>query len=256
MSLSFAFLAAFLALSIAVSNGASPLRNFDTAAASSALALGNVPGVLAIAVAASALANAPVIAALAVLLFAGLSVMRRSVAARFIVGAMVAGGAASALLKLAVGRARPDLVYDVATLGSAFPSGHALVATVVYGFVAFLVAHRIRSRTGKALVAALGAVIAIAVGASRVVLGVHWATDVIGGWVAGAAVLSALASLYLEARHDSFRPAEPHYRLRMTALFLVIAAAGFSLIWFYVTGLGVPRSISAAMTHLAFIHHV
>ena len=80
--------------------------------------------------------------------------------------------------------------YPVGTTEVGFPSGHAIAATVVYGG-AVLVMDRHRD---PAAVFAAGA-LAVVVGLSRVVLGVHYLGDVLAGWVVGLVVLAAVAAL-------------------------------------------------------------
>ena len=123
--------------------------------------------------------------------------------------AFVAGVAAfEELLNLALKetfrRARPSLFEEIATLHSySFPSGHAMTAAATYGAIAVLVA---RTRADRAAAAyAISIWVALLIGASRVYLGVHWITDVLAGWSAGAFVL--LAGVYLLTRADARGPA-------------------------------------------------
>jgi membrane-associated phospholipid phosphatase len=97
-------------------------------------------------------------------------------------------------LKLIVDRDRPDVAHLVGTSGSSFPSGHSAAAAAGWFALALVVA-RHWSRRGRAAAAAIATVIAIAVAASRALLGVHWLTDVIAGVVVGWGwfLLSALA---------------------------------------------------------------
>jgi undecaprenyl-diphosphatase len=88
------------------------------------------------------------------------------------------------LTKLLVNRARPDLRQLTGFSGSSFPSGHAATAAATFAAVALL-AGRGHSRHTKALLAAGAAFIAVAVATSRVLLGVHWMTDVIAGLAMG-----------------------------------------------------------------------
>jgi membrane-associated phospholipid phosphatase len=88
------------------------------------------------------------------------------------------------LTKLLVGRARPDLRQLTGFSGSSFPSGHAATAAATFAAVALLVG-RGHSRHTKAILAAGAAFIAVAVATSRVLLGVHWLTDVIAGLAIG-----------------------------------------------------------------------
>jgi undecaprenyl-diphosphatase len=87
-------------------------------------------------------------------------------------------------LKLAFGRPRPDLwppLVDVAS--AAFPSGHALATATIFPLLAWTTGHR-RSRLARPTMAvALGLVGLVGVG--RLYLGVHWPSDVLGGWAIG-----------------------------------------------------------------------
>lgn len=100
-------------------------------------------------------------------------------------------------LKAALARARPDLVphYDVVYSGS-FPSGHAAMTPVVYLTLAAVLAAGQPRRAVRGYLWATAALLAVAVGVSRVYLGVHWPTDVLAGWAVGAGIAVA-ASLAL-----------------------------------------------------------
>ena len=98
------------------------------------------------------------------------------------------------LVKDAVARPRPPGEALVPATGYSFPSGHALGSAVTYGLIA-LVAWRSRVSSGVRRAAAIaGVTIPLLVGLSRVALGVHYPTDVLGGWLAGTAFI-ALAAL-------------------------------------------------------------
>ncbi|MBC7338796.1 MAG: amidase domain-containing protein [Firmicutes bacterium] len=106
------------------------------------------------------------------------------------------GWLVQALLKVLVHRARPDLPHLVAVGGYAFPSGHAFVTLVLYGYLALLLGRLAPRRVGTRVVLLL---LVLVVGVSRVYLGVHYPTDVLGGWVLGAAWLGACWCLTLRA---------------------------------------------------------
>ncbi|MFF8730571.1 phosphatase PAP2 family protein [Streptomyces sp. NPDC015171] len=116
-------------------------------------------------------------------------------------------------VKAAVGRPRPVWPDPVDSAHyAAFPSGHALTATVVCGLLLWLLR---RHRPGRVLwwtAVAAALVSVIGVGVTRIWLGVHWPSDVFGGWLFGA-LLVALAVLVHERRRS--RPtglAEPPRR--------------------------------------------
>jgi undecaprenyl-diphosphatase len=108
-------------------------------------------------------------------------------------GALVAlsaiGGATGvSVLKSAIGRLRPDSrLAESVVEGLSFPSGHATMSAAIYLTLGALLASTRARRRERAWLLGAAAAIAALVGASRVVLGVHWATDVLGGWAFGAA---------------------------------------------------------------------
>jgi membrane-associated phospholipid phosphatase len=96
--------------------------------------------------------------------------------------------------KAVVGRARPPLSEAVPPYEYAFsfPSGHALNSTVIAGMVAYLVIRRLKTQWARVLSVVLAVLWAVAMGLSRVFLGHHWLTDVMFGWLIGAAWLALL----------------------------------------------------------------
>lgn len=110
-----------------------------------------------------------------------------------------AGGVSSAV-KRVMQRPRPaegDVRVVPARIGgSSFPSGHVLIYTGVYGFLAFIIETLVRStKLRRALVSALVSLIAL-VGPSRIYLGHHWFTDVLASYLLGSSYLLALMALY------------------------------------------------------------
>lgn len=108
--------------------------------------------------------------------------------ALFVVGATGGGALASTLLKLAFARRRPDLVPHATEVTTAsFPSGHAMVSAVVYLTLAALLARLVAAPRLKAYIIGVAVVLTLLIGTSRIYLGVHWPSDVLAGWAAGAA---------------------------------------------------------------------
>ncbi|WP_433388359.1 phosphatase PAP2 family protein [Micromonospora sp. KLBMP9576] len=115
---------------------------------------------------------------------------------------MTVGGLLSPLLKLLVGRPRPDLPDPVAEApGLAFPSGHALNGALAAGVLLVVFLPRGRPAT-RAVVWTLAPLLALVAGFSRVALGVHWTSDVLAGWLLGAAVVAATAAALTVWRAD------------------------------------------------------
>jgi len=105
-------------------------------------------------------------------------------------------------VKAAVRRARPTVPDPVEVLHSySFPSGHAM--GVVVGVGALLVAVLpLLPRAFTAPLVALGLLVIVLVGASRVVLGVHYASDVLAGWLLGSAWLAATTAGFRAWQHE------------------------------------------------------
>lgn len=102
---------------------------------------------------------------------------------------MAAGGAAllNQLLKLTFQRVRPSLFPGPFHLTSySFPSGHAMGAIACYGMLAFAGIRLLNKRSSKLLLAIAAALLVLGIGLSRVYFGVHYPTDVLGGYIAGA----------------------------------------------------------------------
>ena len=110
-------------------------------------------------------------------------------------GASLLANLASSLLKLGFGRARPDLIDHLDHQTSfAYPSGHATSAAVVYLLLPWLAPPRRRPFDW-----ALAAAMIVLNSFSRIMLGVHWASDIAGGTMLGTAF--ALLAVWWVARH-------------------------------------------------------
>ena len=91
-------------------------------------------------------------------------------------------------LKQMIDRPRPDLVpHQTMVHTQSFPSGHATQSAATYLTLGVLLAGSQRRRRVKVFIFTLAVLTTVAVGFSRIYLGVHWPTDVLAGWTAGAA---------------------------------------------------------------------
>ncbi|MGH3664234.1 MAG: bifunctional DedA family/phosphatase PAP2 family protein [Micromonosporaceae bacterium] len=100
--------------------------------------------------------------------------------------AYVGAAVLSNSIKLLIGEHRPPAVTDLAhATGYAFPSGHTTAAAAVYGMLAILVAASTPTWSHKVSLCAAATALVVLVGASRLYLGAHWLTDVLGGLTLG-----------------------------------------------------------------------
>lgn len=131
--------------------------------------------------------------------------------ALFAAGSVVGGTIASTLLKDLFQRPRPDIVpHVVYASSSSFPSGHSMMSAVTYLTLGALLARSQERKRLKAYFLLLAAFLTFAVGVTRVYLGVHWPTDVLAGWIAGAiwAMLCWLLAGRLQKQHTIEREEE------------------------------------------------
>ncbi|SHK23188.1 phosphatase PAP2 family protein [Desulforamulus aeronauticus] len=105
---------------------------------------------------------------------------------------LAGGSCLNYLLKSVFQRARPDILHLVEVNGYSFPSGHAMVSTTFYGMIGYLLWLNLRKQ-GKSswYVPVLTVFLILAIGLSRIYLGVHYPSDVLAGYAAGGVWLAA-----------------------------------------------------------------
>lgn len=101
------------------------------------------------------------------------------------------------LLKEIFSRPRPDILRLVNETSYSFPSGHAMVSMALYASLALLVLKLVSGTKTKVISISLCMFLALAIGFSRVFLGVHYITDVVGGWCLGFVIAFVVNIVYL-----------------------------------------------------------
>jgi membrane-associated phospholipid phosphatase len=97
--------------------------------------------------------------------------------------------------KYFIGRPRPEPIVAYAIDESySFPSGHAIAGLVVYSAIAWLIANRLPALSARIAIITAATLLVTTIGISRVYFGVHYLTDVLAGWIAGAIWTAAVMS--------------------------------------------------------------
>lgn len=138
----------------------------------------------------------------------GFLVLFRRRGLALLIGASVSGGMLlSTLLKVSFHRARPDIPHAARVFTASFPSGHATVSAVAFLTLGVLLARASTDRRLKFYFIGLAIFLTVAVGISRVYLGLHYPSDVLAGWGIGSmwAILCWTCALLLDRRSGAGR---------------------------------------------------
>ncbi|KGM37562.1 phosphatase PAP2 family protein [Streptococcus sinensis] len=120
--------------------------------------------------------------------------------AALLAGNLILHGILIKLIKLVYQRSRPSLSHLVEEGGYSFPSGHSMATAIVVGSLIIIVQQRMQNQHIKRLVQGLLLLFILTIMASRVYLGVHYPTDVIGGVLMGFAILNIEFPFYDKLR--------------------------------------------------------
>jgi undecaprenyl-diphosphatase len=188
-----------------------PLESIDhgMAAALNRAVAGNHPLVLVLGLV-TRLGSHGVLIWLVVIATVLLLIRRRYRLAAFLVVAGIGSLVLDPALKAAVGRLRPVVAHPIATGGGdSFPSGHSLGSIIVYGGLLMIFVPALPRRARTPVTAAVG-VLVLAIGFTRLALGVHFLSDVLGAWALGIAWLGVTAyATELWRVEEGLRPTQP-----------------------------------------------
>ncbi len=121
----------------------------------------------------------------------------------------------NSLLKPLFSRQRPNLLRLVSESSYSFPSGHAMVTATLYTMLVLLSFWFFKNRLLKLSIAALCVFVILAIGFSRIYLGVHYAGDVLGGWLIGVSV-AVRVYFFWSVRHIKAALPEPGTSMELT----------------------------------------
>lgn len=135
----------------------------------------------------TAIGGTTVLALMTIMATIFLVLSRQRKIALFMFLSIAGGWVASALLKLGIARPRPDLVPHLVEVHDlSFPSGHAMLSAVTYLTLGALLSRAQQYRSTRIFLISAAIFLTLLIGLSRIYLGVHYPTDVLGGWCAGA----------------------------------------------------------------------
>jgi undecaprenyl-diphosphatase len=170
------------------------------------------------------LGDGVVIALVAVTVLAWLLWLRKWRVAGYWTAAVFFAQLAATIFKLVLQRTRPLAnIYDGLST-YAFPSGHAVMSTVVYGFLAVLIARQL-SRSRRWIAYAMATLLISAIALSRLYLGAHWLSDVLGGLSLGLVWVSLLGIAYYRHSVQTSLPKS----LAGIALMALVLASGWQV---------------------------
>jgi undecaprenyl-diphosphatase len=184
-----------------------PLYNLDHGAASSLNAVASThPALVAVLRAITQFGGHTILWWVVTVAAAGLLVRRQAQLAAYLVVTGLGALALDPTLKLLVGRLRPVVAAPVASApGNSFPSGHALGSIVSYGALLLVFLPAVPRRLRPLAVAGTAAIV-VAIGFTRVALGVHYVSDVLAGWALGLVWLGITATAFRVWRRKIGRP--------------------------------------------------
>jgi undecaprenyl-diphosphatase len=151
----------------------------------------------------SSLGSASVLTLITLLICGYLFLERKFAAAFLIIFAAVSGTLLNQMLKDVVGRERPQIVPHLAEISnSSFPSGHSMLSSIIYLTLAVLLTQTVKTWPTKMYLVGSAFMLAFLVGLTRVIIGVHYPSDVLGGWTAGTAwaILCWMGAKWLNRR--------------------------------------------------------
>lgn len=195
-------LLAFIALAVAISR--QPLNQFDLQVAASVQQLES-PGLTKVAELFTTIGSTKLAIIIAVVTMIFLFVvLRHRMELLFLIGSLGGAAVLNKVLKLIIHRERPTAHRLIEETGFSFPSGHTMAAFALYGAIVFLLWRHVRTFAGRCLLLIAGCFMIAMIGLSRIYLGVHHPSDIIGAMLASGlwlGLMSWIFQRYMEKRH-------------------------------------------------------
>lgn len=149
--------------------------------------------------------SALAVAVLAIIMLGVLAKLQYRIELFFFIGVILGSVVLNKVLKTLFHRTRPTLHRIIEENGYSFPSGHSMAAFTLYGILIFLLWKHISSFYARILLICFGVVMILAIGISRIYLGVHFPSDIVGGYLASGTWLAATIGLYQQVNNRRSR---------------------------------------------------
>lgn len=104
------------------------------------------------------------------------------------------------IIKYIIKRPRPNHIRLIKQGGYSFPSGHAMISIALYGFLLYYIQINCKNKKKKVLLSLLLTILILTIGCSRIYVGVHYPTDIIGGYCLSIYILKMVIYFYQEHR--------------------------------------------------------
>lgn len=192
---------AFIYIAATIGNGA--IVNFDTVIISFVQGF-EAPLLTAILKGFTWIGSGAIVALIAIIVLILLFFIYRQRRAATLFAITIAGtGLLNLLLKLYFQRERPEIHRIMDAKGFSFPSGHAMAAFSLYTILAYLLWHKLKTRASRLLLTLFTAFMILIIAMSRIYLGVHYPSDIIGGFMASALWVTLIIAVSNLLRRDT-----------------------------------------------------
>ncbi|HEL1800896.1 TPA: phosphatase PAP2 family protein [Streptococcus suis] len=151
----------------------------------------------------TALGNTVIILAITMILAAIFYYYKKwKIEAYFLLASFAVMGVASTALKYVYQRPRPSIEWLIDTIGYSFPSWHTASTMMIAGAVVIIVHQRMKKGIARLVLQAVLILHAVLVAVSRIYIGVHYPTDIIGGWLLAVTLLQMMYPFYDQKRFE------------------------------------------------------
>ena len=143
--------------------------------------------------------SAKIVIILTILLLLFIKEMKNKV---FVLADVIGAAGLNVILKHIIQRDRPNIHRLIKETGYSFPSGHAMMSMAFYGMLIYFIYRYVKNPVKKWVLIILLTIILLTIGITRIYLGVHYPSDVIGGFLVSFAYLLILTEIFKKIKLD------------------------------------------------------